>query len=177
HRKVAGLAEARRQEVGDGRDALCVADADQLAQQEPPAHEDDRGPHVDGHEFDAAAGRGSDGTVERPRGAIDRNRKRVDDRRTQKPGVAAVCLLLRHPGDQEEEPDIGNAGENDEIRRQHYRAPDFLSRSASSLAPRADALTKGRRKERKTAPATRNNQMPNRYAISSGTPNMVSRMT
>src|SRR5690606_37247141 len=58
-----------------------------------------------------------------------------------------------------------------------YRAPDFLSRSASSLAPRADALTKGRRKERKTAPATRNNQMPNRYAISSGTPNMVSRMT
>ena len=74
------LAVARGDEVGDRGDAVRLADADDLAQHVPPQRRHQRRAEVDRQEADAARRRAPDAAVERPGGAVDRERQRVDVR-------------------------------------------------------------------------------------------------
>jgi len=80
------LAIARANEIGDRGDVLRLREPDHAAQQRraEPDHQDRAG--IDREEIDTGAGGGADRAKERPGGAIDRERQRID----QPAGTAAL---------------------------------------------------------------------------------------
>ena len=102
------LAVARGDEVGDRGDVLRFRELDHAAQQRraKPDHQDRA--DIDREKIDAGAGGESDRAEERPGGAIDRQRQRID----QRAGAAALgrreaVAVARH---QKQEPDVAEGG-------------------------------------------------------------------
>ncbi len=96
------LAVARRDEVGERRDAVRLADADDLAHHEPPQRHHQRRADVDRQEADAVGRRAPDAAVERPRGRVDAERQRVDVR-IGDDRAALVRPLVAVVGDREQD--------------------------------------------------------------------------
>ena len=131
------LAVARCDEVGDRGDALPLADAHHLAQQDPGQRRGERRPEIDRQEADAGNRRASDAAVERPGGAIDRHRQCVDvgvrDR-----AAPAFGAAVAHPRDGEQRPEIGERDEDDRPGGDHgSRSP------TSSLTWRESGASSG----------------------------------
>ena len=127
------LAIARRDQVGDRGHALRLADAHQLAQEPPPADKNQRRTQIDRGEFQPRARRVANRAVERPGGAIDRQRQRVDQRRAQKARLAARSTQVFRPalgqrGDDEQKDDISQRR-----RDQHVQGHGALSGRPWSL--------------------------------------------
>ena len=106
------LAVARRDEVGERRDAVLLRDAQDLAQHDPPQRDHQRRPDVDRQEADAVARRAADAAVERPRGRVDGERQAVDVR-ARDDRTAGVGALVGEVGDREQQPEIGERDEDD----------------------------------------------------------------
>ena len=106
-RQAMGLAEPRADEVGDGSDVALAHDAhDPLHQAEAEQEQQDRS-QVDRQVGQAVTRRRSDRTVERPRGAIHRQREAVDDgtqfrlARIERPAITRVGNHEQHAHIQE----------------------------------------------------------------------------
>ena len=112
------LAIARGDEVGERGDAVLLRDAQDLAHHDPPQRDHQRRTDVDRQEADAVARRAADAAVERPRGRIDRERQAVDVR-VRDHRAAGVGTLVREIGDREQQPEVGERGEDDERAVQH----------------------------------------------------------
>ncbi|CUH37260.1 hypothetical protein JSE7799_01273 [Jannaschia seosinensis] len=117
------LAVAAGDDVGDGGHALRPADAHELSQEPPPADEDDGGPKVDRHEFETGARGIADRAVERPSGAVDRQRQRVDDRPPQKTARPARGPPFAREGHGEQEYHISKAGRDQQVEGERHSAP------------------------------------------------------
>ena len=117
--KAARLAEARGDEVGDRGEALIVADADEPPQDEPPADEDQRRPEIDREILETIARGRAHRAVEGPTRAVDGDGEGVDDRRSEERGLALLRVPVAQIGDDEQKPDIGDAGRDDEVGAQH----------------------------------------------------------
>ena len=112
------LAVARADEVGDGGDAVGLADAQDLAQQQPAEAEDERRPQIDRQEGDAAMRGPADAAVEGPGGAVDRDRQRVDNARIDQ-AAALIGALVAVVGDGEQQADIARRDQDDEPAGDH----------------------------------------------------------
>jgi hypothetical protein len=110
-----GLAEAGGNQVGDRGDSVAPADADKLAQDDPPADEHQGRTEIYGEEFKARTGGVADGAVEGPGGAVDRQRQRVDERRAQPARSAAFGAAFDEEGHGEQEGDINEAGQDEQV--------------------------------------------------------------
>ena len=128
--KAGTLTITRGNQIGDRGDPVHVSDPDQLAQQEPPAHENQSRAEIDGGEFEPAAHRGADGAVEGPGSAVDRDREGVDDRRLDPGGLAAARLTVPQECDHEEQRHIGERGQEDQVRGKHQRPGEEISAGA-----------------------------------------------
>ena len=117
------LAVARRDQVGDRGDAVHAADAHELAQDRPPADEDQRRAEVDGDELEPAARGRPDGAVEGPGGAVDRDRQRVDDRRAHPAQLALPGAAVDVEGEREKRRDVAKADGEQEVEREHQSWP------------------------------------------------------
>ncbi|MCZ7562889.1 MAG: hypothetical protein M5U08_02970 [Burkholderiales bacterium] len=112
------LAVARGDEVGERGDAVLLGDAQDLAHHHPPQRDHQRGAEVDRQEADAVGRRAPDAAVEGPGGGVDREREAVDvgardDR------AAAVGALVGVVGDAEQQPQVGDRGEDDHPALEH----------------------------------------------------------
>ncbi len=117
------LAVARGDQVGDRGDVLALGephDADQQRVSQPDHH---HRADIDGEEIQAAARGKADGTEERPRRAIDRQRQRIDQqsRRGAARQLAPAVAVARH---QEQKADIGKGNDNDDPALQHGLTPN-----------------------------------------------------
>ena len=141
HGEAGALAIAGRDQVGDRGDAVRPADADQLAQQPPPADEDQGRAEIDGDEFEPAARRGADGAIKGPRGAIDRNREGVDQRRLQPGDWSRPRASVDDEGDGEEQGDVAEADRQQDVEGKHQPAPSGseLRAGSASLASKGPA--------------------------------------
>ena len=112
------LAVARGHEVGDGGDAIGLADADHFQQHKPPQRRHQRGAEVDRQKADAGGCRATDAAVERPRSAVDRQRQRVDVRVGDE-ATALVRAFVAVSRDGEQQPDVSKRGDDDNAAAQH----------------------------------------------------------
>src|SRR3546814_17200172 len=78
--EAGGLAVARGDEVGDRGDTVGLADADDLADHEPPHQEYQCRTEVDRPKVDAAGGGAAHRSVESPGGAVDGDGEGIDPR-------------------------------------------------------------------------------------------------
>ena len=112
------LAIARRDEVGDGGNAVLLADTDDLQHHVPPQRRHQRGPEVDRQEADTARCRTPYAAVKSPGRAVDRERQRVDvgvgD--DAAPRVGALVPVI---GDREQQPYVGEGGDDDDRGGEH----------------------------------------------------------
>ena len=76
--ELKALAIPRGDEIRDRGGAIDFADADDLADHEPGQDKGERGADIDRQEIDARRRGAADGAVERPGGAVDRDREGVD---------------------------------------------------------------------------------------------------
>src|SRR5262249_34247524 len=133
------LAVTRGDEVGDRSDVLALGephDADDERISEP--HHQHR-PDIDGEEIKAGARRHPDRAEERPGGAVDRQRQRIDEepRAAAANPLAAAVAVTRY---QEQKPDIGERDDDNEPTLQHQDARIGV---ASGLAGYWGALARG----------------------------------
>ncbi len=150
------FAVSGRNQIGNRRDSVCPANPHQLAQQPPPADEDQCRTQINGDEFKAASGRGSDRAVECPRCAIDRNGQGIDDRRLQPADRFTAGPPVDNKSDGEQQCDISQTNEQKDIYGKHQPGV-----SASPL--RATSLSLSRRGfASRAAPTISNAQTPNR---------------
>jgi hypothetical protein len=112
------LAVARGDEVGDRGDVLALgephdADDERIGE----AHHQHRS-DIDGEKVKAGARRHTNRTEERPRGAVDRQRQRIDEkpRAAAADALAAAVAVTRY---QEQKPDIGERDDDNEPTLQH----------------------------------------------------------
>ena len=131
------LAVARRDEVGEGRDAVLFRDAQDLAQHHPPQRDHQRRADVDRQEPDPVARRAADAAVERPCRRVDRERQAVhvrarDDR------TAGVGALVGEIGDGEQQPEVAERDEDDGRPVQHgavaRQRPDSAIHAISAIS-------------------------------------------
>ena len=122
------LAVARRDEIGERRDPVRLADADDLAHHEPPQRHHQRRADVDRQEAHAVARGAAHAAVERPRRRIDAERQRVDVRiGDDRPALVRPFVAVA--GDREQNADVGKRDRNDHPALQHGRAGSPGSRS------------------------------------------------
>ena len=76
--ELKALAVPRGDEIRDRGGAVDLADTDDLADHEPGQDEGERRAEIDRQEIDARRRGPADGAVERPGGAVDRDRQGVD---------------------------------------------------------------------------------------------------
>ncbi len=109
------LAVARGDEVGDRRDVLRFGEPydAQNERQAEPDHQD--GADVNGQKVEAGAGGEADRSEERPRGAVDRERKRVDQQ-SRAAEVPYSVAIARHD---EQQPDVTERHRDDDPALQH----------------------------------------------------------
>ena len=111
------LAVAGGDEVGDRGDVLRFRQPDHAAQQRCAERDHQDRPDIDREKIDAGAGGEADRAEERPRGAVDRQRQRVDQR------AGATALRRRQPvavaGNEKQEPDVAECGCDDAPVVQH----------------------------------------------------------
>ena len=129
------LAEPRRDQIGDRGDVVDAPDSHQLAQEHPPAGEDDGGSEIDGDELHAARRCRTDRAEEGPGGAVDRDRKRVDKRRGQPSGGVPPRPPVPGESHAEQDQDIGEADDDDEVDVKHQRRSGEDRASAFSSVP------------------------------------------
>ncbi len=123
HRQRGALAVARGDQVADRRRPVDPADPHQLAQQEPPPDEHQGRAEIDGGELQPVARRRADRAVERPGGAVDRDRQGVDHRRVHQAEPALAGPRVADEGDQEQHGDVGERCEQDDVGGQHHGGP------------------------------------------------------
>ena len=114
------FAVTRSDEVGDGGDAVCLADADHFQQHVPPQCGHQRRSEIDRQKADAAGRGAADTAVERPRRAVHRQRQRVDVRIGDEAasGIGAFVAVI---GDGEQQADVGEGEDNDQRAGEHGR--------------------------------------------------------
>jgi hypothetical protein len=98
-------------------------DPDQLAQKPPPADEDQRRAEVDGQELQPRAGGVAHRAVEGPGGAVDRQRKCVDQRRAQPAKLPLPSPAFDQEGHREKEDHIGKAGQDQKVEGHRLSLP------------------------------------------------------
>lgn len=153
HGEAGTLAVARRDQVGDRGDAVGAADPDQLAKQPPPADEDQGRAEIDGDELQPVARRRADRAVECPRGAVDRDRQRVDHRRAHPGQPPLPDAAVDEEGQREQQRHIAKADNKDEVDRQHQSAVSGCS-AGSCASGRAPGSSPSRsRRDSAAAPA------------------------
>ena len=113
------LPVARGDEVGDRRDAVGLADADDLPLHEPPEPHDERGSEVDGQEPDAARRRAPHAPVEGPGAAVDRE------------GEARLGAPVAVRRDGEQHAEVGERDEDDHPTLEHGRGSYSGGRSTT----------------------------------------------
>ena len=131
---------AQRDQVGDGGRAARVPDPQQPAQHGVEAEEDQCGPEIDGRELHPAPRRRAHGPEEGPRGAIDRQRERVGQRRVEPAAPPARRRAVRAEGDGEEQRRVGERHRQHRARAEPLRAHRRLSTQASVAAPAIIAI-------------------------------------
>ena len=102
------LAVARGDEIGDRGDVLRFRQLDHAAQQRRAERDHQDRADIDREKVDAGAGGEADRAEERPGGAVDRQRQRID----QRAGAAALGRreAVAVAGDQKQEPDVAESG-------------------------------------------------------------------
>src|SRR3546814_11904894 len=95
--------------VGDRGDTVGLADADDLADHEPPHQEYQCRTEVDRQKVDAAGGGAAHRSVESPGGAVDGDGEGIDPRAADD-AAPAVGPLVGQVGDGEEQAAIGEGG-------------------------------------------------------------------
>ena len=80
-----------------------MADPYQPPQNEPPAHKDQCRPHINGHEFEAGPGRRADCAIKCPACAIDRDGKRIYERRPQETAGSRARMPVSEIGNKEKQ--------------------------------------------------------------------------
>src|SRR5258708_29507466 len=159
----------RGDEIGDGCDAVALADAQDLPHHRPPQHGDQRRPEIDRQEVHAARRRPADAAIEGPRRAVDGDRERVDIGAGDD-AAAGIGALVAPICDLEQKAQIAESGAENEPGRQHdaYYSSDAagsgtlrsrslrLSRSMiSASSPISTAHTANRYRKRTGTPAIR----------------------
>ena len=117
-RQQRALAIAAANEIGNGRDAVSLGDADHLAQHHPAQHHRQSRPEVNRQKPDSARSGAPDAAEISPCGAVDGQRQRIG------PGVVDDRALLRRArvakiGHGKEQQQVGKRGANDERGREH----------------------------------------------------------
>ena len=102
------LAVARGDEIGDRGDVLRFRQLDHAAQQRRAERDHQDRADIDREKIDAGAGGETDRAEERPGGAVDRQRQRID----QRAGAAALGRrqAVAVAGDDKQEPDVAESG-------------------------------------------------------------------
>jgi hypothetical protein len=124
------FAVAGSHEVGDRGDVLRLGDAHDARHQRLAEADDEDRPDIDGEEVEAGAAGEADGPEERPRGAIDRQRERVDGR-ARRPLHEAASRLVAPMGDREQAAQVDEGRQNDRPTGDHGVS---LTRTRPSLA-------------------------------------------
>ncbi len=112
------LAVARGDEVGDRGDVLPLGETDDADHERIGEADHQHRPDIDGEEIEAGSRRHPDRAEERPGGAIDRQRQRID----QEPGAAAAhefVPAIAIARDQEQKADIRERDDDDDPALQH----------------------------------------------------------
>ena len=118
------LAVARGNEVGDRRDAVGLDDANHLQQHEPAERHHQRGTEVDRQETDPGNGGAANAAVERPGGAVNGHRQRVDGR-VGDDRLALVGAPVTPPGHGKQQPKVEQHSGDDDRSFEHLgRLPD-----------------------------------------------------
>ena len=121
-----GLAITRGDEIGDRGDVLRLGQPHDADEQRRKQADHQRRADIDGEKFIARARGRADRAEEGPRGAIDRQRQRVD----QQPAAAVAAepafavAVARH---QEQQADIGKRRRDDDPALQHTRSRSGLT--------------------------------------------------
>ena len=117
-RDGAAAAIAGAEEVGDRSHVLLLRNCNN-ARHDRPGENDDKGrADIDQREIEAIGDGAADRPVERPGRAIDRERKRIDDRPETPPGPTHG-MPLAGMGDDEEQAQIGQREHQDEAALRH----------------------------------------------------------
>ena len=119
--EVIALAVARGDEVGDRGDAVHLADADDLADQEPAEDEGQRRAEIDGKKADARGRGAPDAPVEGPGRAVDGDRQGVDVG-ARDDAAALVRPAVAVIGDRKQDREINQRDRDDREPGQHGSA-------------------------------------------------------
>ena len=114
------FAVARRDKIRNRSDAVGLAHAQDFYQQQPPQCCHQRGAQINRQEADAAGGRATYAAVERPRGAVDRERQCVNVRVGDE-AAAGVRAFVAIGGNGEQQPHIRKRGDNNDAAGEHGR--------------------------------------------------------
>ena len=126
HRRCHGraLAVARRNQIGDRGDILTLGEPYDAQQQRIAKPDHDHRADIDGEEIVAGARGEPDRAEERPRGAVDRQRKRIDPE--PRGGTASPARAVAVARYQKQKPDIAERNEDDDPSLQHDTPPRSL---------------------------------------------------
>src|SRR3546814_12248714 len=124
--------------VGDRGDTVGLADADDLADHEPPHQEYQCRTEVDRQKVDAAGGGAAHRSVESPGGAVDGDGEGIDPRAADD-AAPAVGPLVGKVGDGEEQAEIGEGEGHEAPGCENGSRPLRPQRSASPGGGSCDA--------------------------------------
>ncbi len=149
------LAVTRGDEVGDGGDALGLADPHHLEQERAPQERHQGGAEVDGQESQTVLRGATDAAVEGPCRAVDGERECVDgwtgDDRT-----ALLGAPIGPVGDRKEEPEVGEGDTDDQRAVDHASIPARVNPvSATRSRPRRRLRRPRTKRDRQTGAGPR----------------------